>query len=150
MMVVDMSIVACSFFLPFDGDMEARVQMRTQSILYGWVAIFLYSYITDKFLNDGRQTVQFIILSDNWAQIAYRITHETGRGVTTLDGTGYWTGAGRKVLLVWCRKPDTYAIYQIVKDEDPAAYITDSIVRSVYGNGFDMLKIKRKHPATRS
>lgn len=150
MMVVDMSIVACSFFLPFDGDMEARVQMRTQSILYGWVAIFLYSYITDKFLNDGRQTVQFIILSDNWAQIAYRITHETGRGVTTLDGTGYWTGAGRKVLLVWCRKPDTYAIYQIVKDEDPAAYITDSIVRSVYGNGFDALKIKRKHTATRS
>lgn len=142
MMVVDMSIVACSFFLPFDGDMEARVQARTQTILYGWIAIFLYSYITDKFLNEGRQTVQFFILSDNWAQIAYRITHEAKRGVTTLDGAGYWTGMGRKMLLVWCRKPDTYQIYQIVKEEDPTAYITTSFVRSVYGNGFDTLRIK--------
>lgn len=144
MMIVDMSIVACSFFLPFDGDMEARVQARTQTILYGWIAIFLYSYITDKFLNEGRQTVQFIILSDNWAQIAYRITHEAKRGVTTLDAAGYWTGMGRKMLLVWCRKPDTYQIYQIVKDEDPTAYITTSFVRSVYGNGFDTLRIKDK------
>lgn len=144
MMIVDMSIVACSFFLPFDGDMEARVQARTQTILYGWIAIFLYSYITDKFLNEGRQTVQFIILSDNWAQIAYRITHEAKRGVTTLDAAGYWTGMGRKMLLVWCRKPDTYQIYQIVKEEDPTAYITTSFVQSVYGNGFDTLRIKDK------
>lgn len=144
MMIVDMSIVACSFFLPFEGDMEARVQARTQTILYGWIAIFLYSYITDKFLNEGRQTVLFIILSDNWAQIAYRITHEAKRGVTTLDGAGYWTGMGRKILLVWCRKPDTYQIYQIVEEEDPAAYITTSFVRSVYGNGFDTLRIKDK------
>lgn len=144
MMIVDMSIVACSFFLPFDGDMEARVQTRTQTIIYGWLAIFLYSFIADKFVYEGRQTVQFIILSDKWNSIAHRITHETGRGVTTWDGQGYWTGHERKLMIVWCRKIDTYRIFCIVKEEDPNAYITNSYVRSVYGNGFDTLKIKRK------
>ncbi len=142
MMIIDISIVACSFFLPFDGDMEERIQSRSQSIIYGWLAIFLYSYIADKFVYQGRQTVQFIILSDKWNEIAHRITHETGRGVTTWDGQGYWTGDGRKLMLVWCRQVDTYHIFCIVKEEDPNAYITNSFVRSVYGNGFDTLKIK--------
>lgn len=103
MMIVDMSIVAVSFFLPFDGDMEARIQARTQTIIYGWISIFVYSYIADRFIGAGRQTIQFFILSDKWSDIAYRITHETGRGVTTIDSRGYWTEQERTLLLVWCR-----------------------------------------------
>lgn len=142
MMIVDISIVAFSFLLPFDGDMEARMQVRTQSIIYGWLSIFLYSYIADKFIYQGRQTVQFIILSERWEPIASRITKETGRGVTTWDGKGYWTGTGRKLMLIWCRRVDMAHILRIVKEEDPSAYITDSFVHSVYGNGFDTLHLK--------
>lgn len=148
MMIIDMSIVALSFFLPFDGDMEERVQLRTETIIYGWLAIFLYSYITDRFLNEGRQTVQFIILSDKWEVIADRITHETGRGVTTWDCEGFWTKTGRQLMLVWCREVDTHQMYKIVKEEDPNAYITNSFVRCVYGNGFDTLKLKKRKSPT--
>lgn len=144
MMIVDMSIVACSFLLPYDGDMETRIQVRTQIILYGWLAIFIYSYITDKFLNAGRQTVQFFILSDKWEEIADRITKETGRGVTTWNATGFWTGADRTMLLVWARKYDSLAIFEIVNEVDDHAYITNSYVRSVYGNGFDILKTHKR------
>lgn len=144
MMVVDMSIVACSFLLPFDGDMEARIQARTQLIIYGWLSIFLYSYITDKILSTGMQTIQFIIISDKWERIGERITHETGRGVTSWDGEGFWTRDNHKVLLVWARKNNAYSIMKIVKEVDDNAYITFSSVNSVYGNGFDTLKLKKK------
>ncbi len=144
MMIVDMTIVACSFLLPYDGDIESRIQVRTQVIIYGWLAIFMYSYITDKFLASGRQTIQFIILSDNWEKIAHRITHETGRGVTTWKATGYWTGTDRVLMMVWARRYDMLAIYQIVNEEDEHAYITNSPVKSVFGNGFDIL-ITHKH-----
>ncbi|MCM1137205.1 MAG: YitT family protein [Duncaniella sp.] len=143
MMSIDMTLVALSFFLPFEGDLEARVQLRSETIIYGWLAIFLYSYITDRFLEQGHQTVQFIILSDKWERIADRITHETGRGVTTWDCEGFWTKTGRQLMLVWCREMDTYKMYRIIKEEDPNAYITNSFVRCVYGNGFDTLKIKK-------
>ncbi len=143
MMIVDMSIVAVSFFLPFDGgDMEARIQARTETIIYGWVAIFVYSYIADRFIGADKQTIQFFILSDKWEEIAYRITHETGRGVTTIDSHGYWTGTSRVLLLVWCRQYNTPEIFHIVHEVDPGAYITDCDVRGVWGNGFDTLKLK--------
>lgn len=137
MMVVDISIVALSFLLPFDGDFEARIQVRTQTIIYGWLTIFVYSMFADKYLNEGRQTVQFFILSDEWERIAYRITHETGRGATLWDARGYWTGDARTMLLVWCRKEETPQIYSIIAQCDTTAYITTCYVRSVYGNGFD-------------
>lgn len=143
MMIIDVSLVALSFFLPFEGDMEARIQSRTQTIIYGWVAIFLYSWLADKYVAQGKQTIQFIILSEKWKVIAHRITHETGRGATVWDATGYWTGEDRKLMLVWCRQVDTYHIFRIVKEEDENAYITNSEVRSVYGNGFDRLKLKK-------
>lgn len=139
MMIFDMTVVALSFFLPFDGDIEMRVQERTQTIIFGWMTIFVYSYITDRFLQEGIQTVQFFILSDKWEEIAYRITHETGRGATIWDSKGYWTGTPRTMMMIWCRKPDMSMMYEIVKQVDPEAYITATNTVSVYGNGFDRL-----------
>lgn len=140
MMVIDISVVTASFFLPFDGDLDARIQTRVQTILYGWASIVIYSFIADRWVNADRQTLQFLILSDRWEEIADRITHEIGRGVTTFDGHGYWTGTGRTMLMVWCRQYDAERIYAIVRAEDPGAYIIQSEARSVYGNGFDPLK----------
>lgn len=148
MMIFDMTVVALSFFLPFDGDMEMRVQQRAQSIIFGWMTIFVYSYVTDRFLQQGMQTVQFFILSDRWEKIAYRITHETGRGATIWDSRGYWTSTPRVMIMVWCRRPDMAMIYDIVRQEDPDAYITATNTVSVYGNGFDPL-LKRR-PSVRS
>ena len=143
MMIVDISIVALSFFLPFAGDMEARIQSRVQTMLLGGFSIVVYSFIADRYVGAGKQTVQFFILSDAWEEIAYRITHETGRGVTIWDAKGYWTGTSRTMMLVWCRQSDTYKIYNIVKQTDENAYITGGNVRSVYGNGFDYLTLKK-------
>ncbi|MCC8114425.1 MAG: YitT family protein [Bacteroidales bacterium] len=143
MLIVDISIVALSFFLPFDGDMEARIQVRTETIIYGWLSILIYSLLADKYVAAGRQTVQFIILSDRWEQIADRITRETGRGITFWEGKGYWTKAPRTMMMLWCRKYDTHHIYSIIKEEDQNAYITSTNVRSLYGNGFDHLRIRK-------
>jgi uncharacterized membrane-anchored protein YitT (DUF2179 family) len=118
--------------------------VRTQVIIYGWLSIFLYSYITDKFLQDSIQTIQFIIISDKWEEIGHRITTETGRGVTVWDAEGFWTREHRKVMLVWGRKINAYPIMAIAKEVDPDAYVTHSYVKSVYGNGFDTLKLKSK------
>lgn len=142
MMIFDMTLVGISFFLPFDGDMEARVQARVQTIIYGLVSIFIYSYIADRFIRAGRQTMQIFILSDKWRLIADRITKETGRGVTTIDVKGFWTDTPRTLLLVWCRFSNTLEIFHIVHEVDPGAYITDCYVRDVWGNGFDTLRLK--------
>lgn len=145
MVYVDVTIVTCSFFLPFDGDMYARIQARVQTILYGWTSILIYSWLANYIYNLDKQTLIFIILSDKWRVIADRVTHESGRGVTTLDATGYWTQTRRELLLVWCRRYNAEQIYSIVNEVDPTAYIIQTDARSVHGNGFDPLR-QKVHP----
>lgn len=84
MMIIDIAIVTCSFFLPFDGDLDARIQARVQTILYGWTSIIIYSFLANYIVNLDKQTIQFLILSPKWEEIADRVTHESGRGVTKI------------------------------------------------------------------
>lgn len=150
MMIIDITIVTCSFFLPFDGNIDARIQTRVQTILYGWTSIIIYSFLANYMVNLDKQTIQFLILSPKWEEIADRVTHESGRGVTTVGGTGFWTKEHRELLIVWCRQYDADRIYEIIRRIDEKAYIIQSEARSVYGNGFDPLKAKpRKNIAPR-
>jgi len=142
MVVIDVTIVTASFLLPFDGDFDARVQARVQTILYGWASIVIYSFIADRIVNADRQAIQFLILSPRWEEIAHCVTRESGRGVTTFEGRGFWTNEPRTMLIVWCRQYDADRIYEIVRRVDETAYIIQSAARSVYGNGFDPLRSK--------
>lgn len=144
MMITDMTIVASSVFLPFNGDLEARMQARVPMIIYGWVVTFIISYMTDLLINSNRQAKQFIIISDKWQEIADHVNNDAHRGVTVLDGEGWYTKHPMKVLMVWCRKIEAVTIFRIVKSVDPEAIITQSNVNGVYGKGFDQMRIKMK------
>lgn len=144
LMMVDMSIVALTFFLPFDGDLQARFQDCVPRIIYGWVIIFIYSYITDLLINSNRQATQFTIFSPKWEQIATAINKTAKRGVTVLDGEGWYTHHNVKILLVWSRKIESVTIFRIIKSIDPDAFVAQSHANGVYGRGFDHVKIKDK------
>ncbi len=144
LMAVDMSIVAFTFFLPFNGDLEARIQASLPRIIYGWVTIFIYSYMTDMIIDTNRRATQFIIFSHKWAEIADRVNNEAHRGVTVLDGQGWYSKQEVKILLVWCRKIESVTIFRIIKSIDNDAFITQSNANGVYGKGFDVMRIKMK------
>lgn len=147
LMMVDMSIVALTFLLPFDGTFEERVHESIPRILYGWVTIFIYSYITDMLINTNRQATQFIIFSSKWKEIADAVNTKAHRGVTVLDGMGWYSKHEVKILMVWCRKIESVTIFRIVKSVDNDAFVTQANVNGVYGRGFDKVKIKMKRIA---
>ncbi len=144
MLIVDMLIVASSILLPFDGSLEERLQLRVPLMVYGWVIIFIYSYVTDTLINTNRQAKQFMIFSKKWSEIADRVNMEAHRGVTVLDGKGWYSKQEIKILMVWCRKIESVTIFRIVKSIDPEAFITQSNVNGVFGKGFDTMRVKMK------
>ncbi len=144
MIVTDMLIVTCSIFLPFNGDLHARFEARVPLIVYGWVVTFIIAYCTDMLINTNRQATQFIIFSHNWEKIANEINMEARRGVTVMDGMGWYSKQHVKVLMVWCRKIESVTIFRIVKSIDPNAFITQANVNGVYGKGFDTMRVKIK------
>lgn len=144
MIFCDMIIVSLSIFLPFEGDLQQRIENRVPLIVYGWVVTFIVAYMTDMVINTNRQATQFIIFSTKWEEIADQINMEAHRGVTVMDGEGWYTKHPVKILMVWCRKIESVTIFRIVKSVDENAFITQANVNGVYGKGFDTMKVKIK------
>lgn len=142
MIFVDMTIVLLSLWLPFEGDLEARIQARVPTIVYGWVVTFIIAYLTDMLINTNRQATQFYIFSTRWEDIANAINTEAHRGVTVFDAEGWYSKQQIKVLMVWCRKIESVTIFRIVKSVDENAFITQTNANGVYGKGFDRIKVR--------
>lgn len=111
-------------------------------VIFGFVALVIIGFVLDYVVNGARQSVQFLIFSKEYDKIADRIIRETHRGVTVLDGTGWYTKDHVKVLVVLAYKRQAVEIYRLIKDIDPHAFISQSAVTGVYGEGFDPLKTK--------
>ena len=106
------------------------------------ITLFVIGFVLDYIVNSARQSVQFFIFSKEYEKIADRITKETHRGVTVLDGIGWYSKHNVKVLVVLAYKRQSVEIFRMVKDIDPNAFISQSSVIGVYGEGFDRLKVK--------
>jgi uncharacterized membrane-anchored protein YitT (DUF2179 family) len=96
-------------------------------------------------MNMRRQSVQFMIFSEKWQEIANAIGTEMNHGVTILDGHGWYTGKKMKVLCILARKNESIYIFRLIKMIDPNAFVSQSSVIGVYGEGFDEMKVKIKH-----
>ncbi len=144
MIFVDMTIVSLSLLLPFSGTWEQRIEARIPMMVYGFMVTFIVSYCTDMVINTNRQATQFFIFSPKWQEIADMVNKEAHRGVTVLNGLGWYSKQEQKVLMVWCRKIESVTIFRIIKSIDENAFITQGAVNGVYGKGFDTMKIKMK------
>lgn len=113
---------------------------NVEKIVFGFVEMFVSNYILDLVLNGNRQSVQFLIFSQKYDEIADRIINELGRGCTILDGEGGYSRKPVKVVVLLAKKSESVSIFRLVKQIDHQAFISQSIVRGVYGEGFDQIK----------
>ena len=132
MMYCDVLII-CSSWLLFHS---------IDKIVYGLIFMVIYSVAADRVINNTRQSVQFLIISKKWQQIADAINTAAHRGCTILDGTGWYTKESVKIIMVMCRKHESVNIFRIIKETDREAIITQSNCNAVYGFGFDELKVR--------
>lgn len=134
MMLVDIIIITSSFLLP-DGSIDR--------LLYGYCTLIITNLLLDYVVDRGRQSVQFLIFSQRYDEIASAI-NETHRGVTVLNGQGWYTKQERKVLVVLAKKRESTNIFRIIQNIDPNAFVSQSKVIGVFGDGFDKIKVKAK------
>ncbi|MBQ7350041.1 MAG: YitT family protein [Bacteroides sp.] len=113
-------------------------------VLFGFCVLFVMSFVIDYVVNSNRQSVQFLIFSRKHNEIAEVITKELRRGVTLLDGTGWYSKQNIKVVVVLAKKSQSLEIFRLVRDIDENAFISQSNVVGVYGEGFDKLRVKKK------
>ena len=113
---------------------------KITTILYGFILVTVNSSVLDMYISGSQQSVQLFILSKEYEKIADVITHDMHRGVTVLDGKGWFTKQDTKVLMVLTRKTDLNLMLRYIKQLDDKAFLSVSSVNGVYGKGFDTIK----------
>ncbi len=111
-----------------------------EKVVYGIVVMGVVTYTVDLVLNSSRQSVQFFIFSEKYEEIANTINQQAHRGCTILNGMGWYSKKEVKVVVVMARKSEAVTIFRLVKAIDPRAFISQSNVVGVYGEGFDQIK----------
>ena len=98
------------------------------------------AYTIDLVLTGTKRTVQMFIFSKEHEKIAERVANDVKRGITVLDGKGWYTKADSKILLILVKKQESHDILRIIKEIDPSAFVSVNNVMGVYGRGFDRIK----------
>ena len=132
-------IGSCMFFPQFGTYME-----RAHKVMFGFCVMAMENYTLDYVMNARRQSVQFMIFTKKWQEIANAIGTHMNHGVTILDGHGWYTGHEMKVLCILAKKNESINIFRLIKMIDPQAFVSQSSVIGVYGEGFDEMRVKIK------
>lgn len=132
----DVIIISSSYIVLTNLESAQRVE----TMVYGFVTMAIQAYTLDTILSGNRQSVQIIIFSRHYEKIADQITSRMRRGVTVLDGTGWYSKESQKVIITLVRKNEASDVYRIIRGIDDKAFITVANVMGVYGKGFEELK----------
>ena len=135
---VDFIIIGSCFFIPQFG----TPLQRTTMVVFGFCTMVIENFMLDYIMERRRQSVQFFIFSNKWQEIANALGTKTDHGVTILDGHGWYTGQKRKVICLLARKNESTYIFRLIKMIDPNAFVSQSSVIGVYGEGFEQIKVK--------
>ena len=131
-LVVDAIVIAGTLLVP-NG-------LGVEGMGYCYIVLVTFTYTLDLVVEGRKQTYQITIMSQLNEQIADAIGNEVKRGVTLLNGWGWYTKKDQKVLLVIAQKKDKVEIMRLVKAIDPNAFISVAKTQGVYGKNFDTIK----------
>lgn len=112
------------------------VVFNVEHTLYALISVFIMGKITDWILTQGRTAKCAMIISDCSDEIARSILDDLSRGVTSVSGTGMYSGSSRKILICICSNKDIVEIKDIVKQYDPKAFFVIHDVTEAMGEGF--------------
>lgn len=90
-----------------------------------------------EFVIEGLNTKKAMtIISSKPDEVAKAIDEQVGRGLTILNGHGYYTREEKDVLYVVITKTQVSRAKKIIRNIDNQAFLVIHDVRDVYGNGF--------------
>src|SRR5574344_528241 len=116
-----------------------------EKVIYGYVVLFVSAYCVDQVVNSMGRSVQFFIISDKYEEIGKRINKYPHRGCTVINAQGFYSGREVKMLFVLAKRRESSLIFRLIDEIDPTAFVSQSAVIGVYGEGFDRFKVKHKN-----
>ena len=110
------------------------------NMIYAYVVMLTFSFGVDYVLLGNKSSVQLLVFSKKYKEIADHIIYDVQRGVTALQSVGWYSQQESKVLLIILRKYQMNEVINEIKRIDKDAFVSVSSANSVYGEGFEEIK----------
>lgn len=110
------------------------------NMIYAFVVMLTFSFGVDYVLLGNKSSVQLLVFSKKYKEIADHIIYDVQRGVTALQSVGWYSQQESKVLLIILRKYQMNEVINEIKRIDKDAFVSVSSANSVYGEGFEEIK----------
>lgn len=94
-------------------------------------------------LSRRRQQLMAMIITDNGEKVSTVILQEMKRGVTSIPGTGMYTGKTHAVLLCALTVTEVNHLKQLVRETDSQAFVIVSPAQEILGRGFVPLSVNK-------
>lgn len=125
-LMLDLLIVASSLFVFHD----------INTALYAFLSLLVTTALLDVVLYGSDEAKLIYIISDESYIIGDRILSELDIGVTYLEGKGGFSEVRKRVIMCVVRKPLAPSIEELVKEEDPTAFMIVSSASEIFGEGY--------------
>lgn len=130
LLYLDLLVIGTSYFVFKDW----------RPVVFGYVTLFVYTYAADMIINSAKQDVQLIIMTTKGELLARIIREQTGHTMTQLNGEGCYSHTPINVMLLMVHRHEQISVLRIIRDIDPASFVSSSRVEGVYGLGFNRIK----------
>ncbi|SUM31832.1 membrane protein [Staphylococcus gallinarum] len=106
------------------------------SALVTVISLYIGTKVMDYVIEGLNTKKAMTIISSKPDEIAKVIDEQVGRGLTILNGRGYFSREDKDVLYVVITKTQVTKAKRLIKKIDDNAFLVIHDVRDVYGNGF--------------
>ena len=126
-------------FLLFDGMVILASWIVFQDLtvaFYAGIAVVTDSIVMDKILYGSDEAKLTYIVSAKPTQVKQRLFDELDTTATIITARGAYTNEPKEVLMIVTRKQIYPKLEEIVKDEDPSAFMIVSSASEIFGEGY--------------
>lgn len=128
-LLMDAVVVGCSAFVFQDID----------KALYAGMTVIVTSLVLDVVLYGKDEAKLIYIISDKSEEITKRLLDELSIGVTYVRGSGAYSGKEKNVIMCVVKKQISPKVEDVIKSEDPQAFLIVSSAQEIYGEGYKNL-----------
>ncbi|MDD3204829.1 MAG: YitT family protein [Lachnospiraceae bacterium] len=128
-----------SLFLMSDALVVAASAIAFRDLntaLYAGIALFVSSIVMDMVLYGTDEAKLIYIISETPDNIAPRLMDELDAGATFIKGRGAYSKVNKHVIMCVVKKQMAPKLEEIVKEEDPDAFMIVTKATEIYGEGY--------------
>ncbi|OBZ19533.1 hypothetical protein A8L34_02625 [Bacillus sp. FJAT-27264] len=121
----DLIVVFASYFI-----------IGTEKLMVTIIMLYVGTKVMDFIIEGLNPKKAVTIISKQQDRIAEQVNMVMDRGVTVLQGKGYYSQEPKEVLYIVISKQEVSMLKKIVENADKDAFLTIHDVRDVFGEGF--------------